>query len=112
MSTQLSTIEFITEQIAAAGSITTRKMFGEYCLYCDGKVVALVCDDQLFMKPTEGGRKFIKETVEKPAYPGAKPYFWISGEYWDDADWMSELIKISASELPIAKRKVRASKIS
>jgi len=25
-------------------------MFGEYALYCGDKVVALVCDDQLFVK--------------------------------------------------------------
>lgn len=107
MSTQPSTIEFIIEQVTAAGTITSRKMFGEYCLYCDGKVVALVCDDQLFIKPTEGGRKFIKDVVEKPAYPGSKQYLWISGEYWDDADWMSELVKITALELPLPRRKAK-----
>lgn len=107
MSTQLSTIDFISEQVASAGTISSRKMFGEYCLYCDGKVVALICDDQLFVKPTDGGRKFVKEKVEKPAYPGSKPYLWISGEYWDDADWMSELVKITASELPLPKRNAK-----
>jgi TfoX/Sxy family transcriptional regulator of competence genes len=36
-----------------AGAISYRYMFGEYAIYCDGKVVALVCDNQLFVKPSD-----------------------------------------------------------
>lgn len=54
MSTAADTILFITDQLASLGGrIRTRKMFGEYALYCDEKVVALICDDQLFVKITE-----------------------------------------------------------
>jgi len=48
--------EFIVEQIENAGVITYRKMFGEYALYCNGKVIALICDNQLFVKPTKAGK--------------------------------------------------------
>ena len=105
MSTELATVQFLTDQMAEAGVITSRKMFGEYGVYCDSKIVALVCDDQLFVKPTQAGRNFLKNVSEKPPYPGAKPYLWISGEYWDDADWLSELIRVSAAELPLPKPK-------
>lgn len=93
------------EQIAAAGTVSARKMFGEYGLYCDGKYVASVCDDQLFVKPTPGGRAWIGEVEEAPPYPGAKPCFLISGEKWDDAEWLSGLIKVTARELPVGKKK-------
>ena len=83
-------------------------MFGEYGIYCDGKIVALICDDQLFVKPTQTGRAFIGTCVaEKPPYVGAKPYLFISGEKWDDREWLSTLIKISAEELPLPKMKSR-----
>lgn len=59
MASQQSTVDFILEQIAAAGSVSAKKMFGEYGIYCDGKMVALVCDDQLFIKPTLAGKAFI-----------------------------------------------------
>ena len=52
MATQQRTVDFLVEQVARAGAVTQRKMFGEFALYCDGKVVALVCDDELFVKPT------------------------------------------------------------
>jgi TfoX/Sxy family transcriptional regulator of competence genes len=109
MSTQQRTIDFLTDQLSAAPAITTRKMFGEYAIYSVGKVVAFVCDDQLFMKPTAAGKQFLGEVDERPAYPGSKMYFWISGERWDDAEWLCELIVVTANALPEAKPKKRPS---
>ncbi len=107
MPSQQQTIDFLLDQLADAGMMTSRKMFGEYALYCDTKVVAFVCDDQLFVKPTDAGRAFLKTVVEKPAYPGSKMYFWISGELWDDSDWLSDLIRVTAAALPLPKIKKR-----
>lgn len=92
MATKQSTVDFIVEQASGAGHVTARKMFGEYGLYCDCKLVALVCDEQLFIKPTAAGRTLLDAVTEAPPYPGAKPCFLIAGETWDDADWLSELI--------------------
>lgn len=105
MSTQQSTVDYILEQCAAAGTVTARKMFGEYGMYCDGKILALICDDRLYIKPTEAGRAFLGEVTEGEPYPGAKPYFVISGDAWDDADWMAELVRRTAAELPEPKPK-------
>jgi TfoX/Sxy family transcriptional regulator of competence genes len=52
-------VKFLVEQMDEAGVIRYRKMFGEYAIYCNEKVIALVCDNQLFIKPTESGRSFI-----------------------------------------------------
>ena len=108
MASQQSTVDFIVEQIAKAGQVSARKMFGEYGIYCDGKMVALVCDDQLFVKPTTGGRALIGNVVEASPYKGAKPCFLIPGDRWDDADWLARLIALSAAELPAAIKKRRA----
>jgi len=105
MASKQTTIDFLTEQMRSGGEIRSRKMFGEYTLYCDDKVVAFVCDDKLFVKPTEAGREFIGKVEEAPAYPGSKMYFWINEEYWDDADWLSDLISATAAELPLPKPK-------
>ena len=104
MSSDKDFIEFLTDQINNAGIITYRKMFGEYALYSNGKVVALVCDNQLFVKPTEGGRAFIGDVVEAPAYPGAKLSFLIEDKF-EDREWISELIRITTKELPEPKPK-------
>ncbi len=105
VATKQSTIDYLVDQIAGAGNIRFRKMFGEYALYCNEKVVALVCDDQLFIKPTKAGREFIENLEEAPPYPGAKNYFLISGDLWENGAWLSELIAKTADELPIPKPK-------
>ena len=105
MASRQSTIDFILEQIADAGAVSAKKMFGEYGIYCDGKMVALVCDDQLFVKPTESGRSFIGNITEGVPYPGAKACFLIAGDKWDNRNWLGELIRVSAAELPLPKKK-------
>ena len=105
MATSQGTIDYILEQIGDAGTVTAKKMFGEYGLYCDGKIVALVCDGQLYLKPTKGGRAFIGKCEERPPYKGAKPYLYISGDKWDDNEWLSTLVQLSAAELPLPKMK-------
>ena len=104
MATDLEFMEFLADQMAGAGEIAYRKMFGEYAVYCGGKVVALVCDNQLFVKPTAAGRAYIGAPVEAPAYPGANNSFLIEDAF-EDREWISELIRITARELPAPKPK-------
>ncbi len=106
MASELRMVEFIAEQMEAAGEITYRAMFGEYALYCDGKIIALVCDDQLFVKPTNAGRAFIGDVAEAPPYPGAKPYFLIEDQL-EDREWMGNLVRLTAEELPEPKPRKR-----
>lgn len=109
MSTSQSTVDYILEQIAGAGDVTARKMFGEYGLYCDGKIFALVCDDELFFKPTDAAKRYIGDYVEKPPFVDApKPYLLI--EDLDDSDWLTGLVKASVAELPAPKPKVAKKK--
>jgi TfoX/Sxy family transcriptional regulator of competence genes len=106
MASDKNQLQFVIDQIAAAGVVTARSMFGEYGIYCDGKIVALFCDNQLFVKPTDRGRSFIQGPVEAPPYPGAKPYFLIEDKI-EDRGWISELIRLTAQELPRSKKPAR-----
>lgn len=105
MASQQSTVDYLMEQAESAGTLSARKMFGEFALYCDGKTVAFVCDDQLFIKPTEPGRAFLGTIKEGHPYPGSKPYFLITGDRWDDSDWLADLIRVTAEALPLPKPK-------
>ena len=101
MASKQSTVDFILEQIACAGVVSARRMFGEYGLYCSQKFVGVVCDDRLYLKPTPGGRALLGgDAQEASPYPGAKPHFLIPGEAWDDAERLTALVKVTAAELP------------
>jgi len=109
MASDKSFVDFIVDQIQNVGQITFTKMFGEYAVYCDGKVVALICDNRLFVKPTDAGRAFIGDVVEAPPYEGAKLSFLIDHRV-EDREWISKLIRITYKELPEQKIKKKKSK--
>jgi TfoX/Sxy family transcriptional regulator of competence genes len=104
MASELNFVDFVIEQIKNSGEITAKKMFGEYGIYADGKLFGLICDNKLYIKPTDSGRKFIGNVVEAPPYDGAKPSFLIE-ENVEDSEWLSELVRISLVELPAPKQK-------
>lgn len=98
-------VQYITDQLSDAGMITYRKMFGEYGIYCDGKIFALICGDELFIKITEAGKKFSPDLPQKSPYEGAKPYFLI--EDTDDREWLAGFVTETCRELPESKPKKR-----
>lgn len=96
-------VQYVADQVAGAGEITYRKMFGEYGMYCDGKIFALICDDQLFIKTTEAGREFAHDAVLAPPYKGASLYLLI--ENVENRDFLTELVIITCEQLPPPKPK-------
>jgi TfoX/Sxy family transcriptional regulator of competence genes len=106
MTTDRKTVDYLLEQMVAAGAVTARPMFGEYGVYCDGKMVAIIADEQLFIKPTPGGRALASDAGEGSPYPGAKPQLLIDADRWEDRDWLSDLVRVTAAELPAPKPKL------
>jgi DNA transformation protein len=104
MTSDLSFVEYVCEQIRGAGRVSHRRMFGEFAVYCDGKVVALVCDNQFFLKPTDAGKALLDRVKEAPPYPGAKPYYLIDAQL-DDAEVAAAIVRATADALPAPKVK-------
>ena len=105
MATDPNTVEFILEQGSGAGHLTASRMFGEYGLYLDGKIIGLICDDTLFLKMTEAGRALLGEVVMAPAYPGAKPSFRLTPDACEDREWFAGVLQATYNELPAPKPK-------
>jgi TfoX/Sxy family transcriptional regulator of competence genes len=105
----LEFVEYVIDQVDDSCKLTHRMMFGGCTLYMDGKVVALICDDQLFVKPTKAGKELIGNVNEAPAYPGAKKSFLIEDQL-EDRDWLTGLLRVTAAELPVPKLKKRKNK--
>jgi TfoX/Sxy family transcriptional regulator of competence genes len=103
MATDQDFIGYVCEQVVDLPALSYRKMFGEYALYVGNKV-AFACDNQLFVKPTDEGAAFAGEVTTGAPYPGAKPYMMVN-EQLDDAEWISQLIRITYNALPEPKPK-------
>jgi len=105
----LKFVEYVLDLVSDGCKLTHKMMFGGCALYLGGKVVALICDDQLFVKPTGAGREFIGSVVEAPPYPGAKNSFLIEDQI-DDGDWLARLLTLTAAELPAPRPRKRKQK--
>lgn len=103
MSTTLEFAQYVSEIASGAGVITCRKMFGEYGVYCNGKLIGLLCDESLYLKTSEALKKRHPDIRLEAPYSGAKPYFII--EDIENVEFVTELIKEVYSELPPVKAK-------
>lgn len=104
MATSAETVEFIEDQLSGL-LVRTAKMFGEYGIYCDEKVVGLICDDALFIKPSDAAAELFARTEPAPPYPGAKLYHRVPGEALEDREWLMEAVQATADALPAPKPK-------
>ncbi len=105
MSTHKETIEFILEKLGHLDRFSTRAMFGEYALYADGKVVALVCDDQLYVKIVPASEE-LREVCEKnEPYSGAKPYYVVEEDQLTKLQELPRILLAMADSLPEKRKK-------
>jgi TfoX/Sxy family transcriptional regulator of competence genes len=102
MATGKDFIDYVCEQIGLGERLTHKKMFGEYALYLDGKVVAFACDDSLFVKPSAAAATLAPWLPSRPPYPGAKDYP-VADELLDDADALRRLVEETAALMPMPK---------
>lgn len=98
-------VDELLDRLASAGDVTAKAMFGGHTVYLDKKPVALVCDDCLFIKPTDAGRELIPDMQEGPPFPGAKLHFKFPPETWDKREQLCELLRVTYHELPAPKRR-------
>ena len=101
MASNTDLVQDIADQCAGAGTITVKKMFGDYGIYCDGKIFGLICDDCFYVKPTEAVRPLLRVVDMRPPYDGAKDYFYIADV--DDRDYLAQIVSETCRALPEPK---------
>lgn len=104
MSTAQSTIDDVLERLAPL-NVRARAMFGEFALYCDEKVVALICDDRVFLKETEALNGIDELFESGPPYPGAKEHRILHDRFLGDEERLRALVQGTADRLPLPKKR-------
>jgi DNA transformation protein len=61
-----SFVDFLREQLAPLGHVTTRRMFGKTGVFCDGLMLAMVRDDTLYFRVDDHNRESFKEVEHFP----------------------------------------------
>ncbi len=105
MSTRKETIAALLDALPLP--LTAKPMFGEYGLYLDGRVVALICDDRLYLKNLPEARAHLPEVELAPPYPGAKPHI-AADEALDAPEPVMAALRALALVVPPPKPKKKA----
>ena len=103
-------VQFIVDQCSGAGEIAVKKMMGDYCIYCDGVLFGLICDNNLYIKQTDAGEAVLDEIILRPPYPSARDHFYITNV--DDRDYLEDIIRATLPELMSGKSKARRSAVN
>ncbi|MCM1289065.1 MAG: TfoX/Sxy family protein [Corallococcus sp.] len=96
---------FLTDLIAklsAIGDVTVRPMMGEYLLYLNGRYVAVICDNALFVKSNKQNAESVANLPSRPPYEGAKPCFVVPT---DDVAFLREVVHSTYLGAPERKNK-------
>jgi TfoX/Sxy family transcriptional regulator of competence genes len=107
MATRKETIEFILGKLRDRSRFSARAMFGEYALYADGKVVALVCDDRLYVKILPASRELERQCEQGEPYPGAKPHYIVEEGQLSTLENLSAILGSVAASIPEKTTKAR-----
>lgn len=104
MASTIEFLEYVLDQIDVKDMVTYKKMFGEYGIYYNGKIIGLICDNQFYVKKTKIGEQILgSKATEGPPYKGAKPQFVV--DFLEDTELLRLFIEKSYEELPMQKIK-------
>jgi DNA transformation protein and related proteins len=94
-------VEFVLEQMASAGQVRARRMFGGYGIYLDEHFVAIVLNEKLFLKANDSTQPEFEARGLKPlvfrmkSKQIAAQYFEAPPEVFDDPEEMTRWLQLA-----------------
>ena len=111
--------DFVLEQLAPAGRVSPRAMFGGVGLYLDGLFFALIDDDTLYFKTDDSNRARYEQAGSKPFCPfpdrpdQSLGYWQVPAEVLEDPDllaaWAREAVAVALARRTRRPARRRAS---
>jgi TfoX/Sxy family transcriptional regulator of competence genes len=102
MASDLDYVQYVVDQIKTDGTVTYKKMFGEYLIYLNGKPVVLVCDNTAFVKMLDCIKSSMENEEKGFPYEGAKEHYIINA---DNSGHLSDVVAVLEKNVPIPKKK-------
>lgn len=119
MTASAAYIEWLKDALSPLGHIGVKRMFGGAGIYCDGLIIAIFDDDQLYLKTNEAGQAaFLAEgqgafTYDTKHGPGQLKTYWRAPDYLADdtdalAEWARRALSVARAAASGAKPKTAA----
>ena len=103
--------EFLHDQLAPLGRITTRRMFGKTGVFCNGLMLGMVTNDTLYFRVDDHNRDLFQEAKSAPPLSYEKKGASIDLSFWRAPDRLldePEELVVWAREALAAARRVAA----
>lgn len=97
-------IDFICSQIAEAGCVSRRKMFGDWLIYVNGKPVVLACDDVAYVKTHPAIAHLMGGAERGCPYEGAREHYVLDVGHKSHA---LEVVSVLEKVLPLPKSRAK-----
>ena len=104
MATSKEYIEFVCEQLDGIENVTYRKMFGEYMVYVNAKLLLIVCDNTVMVKKVPELADLMKDAPDGIPYEGAKAHYILDIE---NRELVRDVIAILEPITPLPKKRVK-----
>ena len=102
MASDIDFVNYVMNQINGVGTISFKKMFGEYMVYVNQKPIILICDNTAFVKKLDCVKELLK--IEETGYPykGAKEHYILDV---DNGKLLKNIVNALEKVIPIPKKK-------
>ena len=97
-------IEYLCDQLEGVGAIRSRKMFGDYLIYCNDKPVLIICDDRAMVKMLPILEPLLKDHPTGLPYEGTKPHYILDP---DDRETLREAVRLAEEVTPVPKKRTK-----
>lgn len=97
-------LDTVLNKLDSLDDIYYKSMMGEYIIYYKNKIMAYVCDNHLFIKPTDKAKSLINNYILKPPYQNAKEMIFIEDINNYNNDFFKYLFNEIYDELPLIKK--------
>lgn len=106
MATSKEFCDYVLENLQRVGETSARKMMGEYLVYYRGKLIGDICDNCLFLKPTQSVLRLMPDAEREYPYEGSKTKMVVADDV-ENMELMVEVLNAMYEELPEPKKKTK-----
>ena len=104
MATSADYISYVQAQIAGAGDVRSRKMFGEYMVYVNAKPLLIVCDNTVMVKKAPELASLMEGAPDGIPYEGAKVHYILDIE---NRELVRSVIAVLEPITPLPKKRAK-----
>ena len=96
--------DYVLECLNRADEVTTRKMMGEYLVYCRGRLVGDICDNTLLFKIVPETEALLADCEKAYPYEGSKTLMHVVEDF-ENTELMARVLDTLYRVLPEGKKK-------